>query len=248
MMNKHDKIQHAKHNMADLLDIPHNVFDLPDNFFAAHSRMTFWMTTFGGNAVVMGRDDIIDWAREKFADTAAEDMLDADNIRLIDGFLGKFGYKLSSVDIRYLHLFPDVEVNQPKGFAFKFFDGDKAVDFITNLPDYPSDLPADSIFRTKAQDVDGSTMLCAAFDGDAAVSIATAYSDRGMWAFGRVDTLPSHGGLGLGRYMTKELTKKLEESGEVVYYTTWAGNLRSTRLALGAGFSPVWVGVYAVRL
>ena len=240
-MTPHDKIQYAKHNMAGLLGIQSDAFDLPHNLYAKHASMVFWMTTFGGNAVIVGREDVIDWASAQFGCMPPEDLLDTDSTYAINTFLRQRGYKLSSQDIRHLHLHPHIEVAQPKGISVKRFAGDELASFVR-------DFPANSAFKESLNDCDSDALLYAAFDGDTAISIACGRSDKGMWAIGPVDTLPQHRGNGIGRFLVKELTKELEKSGNIVYYTTWSANMASTRLALGAGFRPAWLGNYAVSV
>jgi len=55
-------------------------------------------------------------------------------------------------------------------------------------------------------------------------------------------------GRGLGAYITKELTLEIERRGGLPFYTTWAANIPSTRLALSIGYLPVWMGFYAEKI
>ena len=62
-----------------------------------------------------------------------------------------------------------------------------------------------------------------------------------LWQIG-IDVLPEFRHQGLGLYLVKELAADIEKLRKVPFYTTWSPNIASTRVALGAGFYPVWVG------
>jgi len=89
-------------------------------------------------------------------------------------------------------------------------------------------------------------LAVAAYDNDLLVSVASCEVDEGEeWRAIGVDTLTGHGGRGLAGYLVKELTLETEKRGKIPCYTTWSANLASTKVAINAGFRPVWLWHYA---
>ncbi|MCL2574627.1 MAG: hypothetical protein FWE34_08775 [Defluviitaleaceae bacterium] len=240
MMSKNDKISFAKRNMAGLLGLPHDIFDQEQNVFVANDSMKFWITTFGANAVVVGKVSIIDYCKNQFKNLPPEEIIDSQNLFQLDIRLRDIGYQLHSLDTRYMHLYPEVSVPKPQGFRYELLKGGEVNNFYQNYP-------LDTIFKGHFSNDCVKPLAFAAFDGEKLVSLAYAENDRDLWSISRIDTLRGYGGLGLGRYLVKELALHLEKYNKVVYYTTWPSNLPSVRLALGAGFVPVWMGTYAVK-
>ena len=180
---------------------------------------------------------MIAWCREKFENTLPQDIMSAANQYLIDTKLREeYGLCLHSQDVRYLHLNPEMTAKKPEGFAYKLFVGDE----IGKL----------GIIRAPftAPDPGIDTMAFAAFDGDRLVSLCCAQIDGPpLWSL-FLDTSPEYMGRGLGAYITKELTLEIERRGGLPFYTTWAANIPSTRLALSIGYLPVWMGFYAEKI
>jgi len=241
-MSNSEKIAYAKANMAGLLGLADNAFDRSENIFVESERMMFWISTFGNNAVIVGRDDVINWCVERFAHMSAQEILEANSTFRIDAHLRGLGYRLHSLDVRYLHLYPETAVEMPPGLEYKRMLGAEAVQFI-------KEHPLDAVFRENFDDLCECSPLYAAFDGDKAVClVGGGGDDKGMWPIGRIDTLPGYRNRGIARYLTKRLANELEAEGKVAYYTAWATNLASARLALSVGFVPAWVGTYAERI
>src|SRR5262249_367472 len=72
---------------------------------------------------------------------------------------------------------------------------------------------------------------------------ASADSDQ-LWQIG-IDVLPAYQGRAIGKTLVSQLTAAILAAGKVPYYTTSVSNLRSSNLALGLGYWPAWIEVYA---
>jgi RimJ/RimL family protein N-acetyltransferase len=244
-MTSKKKILFAKHDFAALYKCEADIWDSYENVFIESQVMFFRVTTFGKNTVMFANKQIIGWLNETFKSTLMEEILDTDNRYLINQKLRAFGKKLSSEEIWYLHLLPDAEVAKPAGYTYKLYDKDS----MNELHAVVKSQGAYSVF-TNAAEEDGEYMLAvAAYDNDFLVSVASCeHHEDEDWRNIGVDTRAEHGGRGLAAYLVKELALETEKRGKVPVYTTWSANLASTRVALNAGFRPVWLSHYAENL
>ena len=244
MTNK-EKISFAKHNFAELFKCEADIWDIIENVFIESQTMFFRVVTFGKGTVMFANKQIIEWLSTTFKSTLTEEILDTDNRYLINEKLRTFGKKLSGEEVWYLHLLPDTEVAKPAGYTYKLYDEDsmKELHAVIEAQD------AYSVF-TNAIEKDGEYMLAvAAYDNDLLVSVASCEVDEGEeWRNIGVDTLTGHGGRGLAAYLVKELALETEKRGKIPCYTTCSANLASTKVAINAGFRPVWLWHYAENL
>ena len=60
--------------------------------------------------------------------------------------------------------------------------------------------------------------------------------------------MPSYRNKGIGSFLVSQLTESILDMGKVPYYSTWANNIGSRRLALAVGYRPVWVEIYANKV
>ena len=201
--------------------------------------------TFGKGTIMFANNQIIEWLFETFKSTPTEEILDTDNRYLINEKLRTFGKKLSGEEMWYLHLLSNTEVVKPAGYTYKLHDEDSMKELHTVMKSQN----AYSVF-TNAVEEDGEYMLAvAAYDNDLLVSVASCEVDEGEeWRNIGVDTLAGHGGCGLATYLVKELSLETEKRGKVPFYTTCSANIASTKVALSAGFRPVWLWHYAEDL
>jgi len=247
VMTNKEKILFAKHNFAELYKCQADIWDFNENIFIESQVMFFRVHTFGKNTVMFANKQIIEWLSETFKSTPVEEILDTDNRYLINEKLRAFGKKLSGEEMWYLHLLPNAEVVKPAGYTYKLYDKDS----MEELHAVMEDQNAYSVFtHAFFEKKDGDYMLAvAAYDNDLLVSAATCEVDEGEeWRAIGVDTLAGYGGRGLGAYLVKELALETEKRGKIPCYTTWSGNIASTKVALNAGFRPVWLSHYAKNL
>jgi len=244
-MTAKEKILFAKHDFAKLYKCDVDIWDSIENVFI-ESQVTFCrIVTFGKGTVMFANKQIIGWLSETFKLTPTEEILDTDNRYLINEKLRTFGKKLSSEEMWYLHLLPDVEVAKPAGYTYKLYDKDS----INELRAAVESQGAYGVL-TNAIEEDGEYMLvAAAYYNDLLVSVASCeHHEDEDWRNIGVDTLAGHGGCGLATYLVKQLALETEKRGKVPVYTTWSANLASTRVALNSGFRPVWLSHYAENL
>ena len=229
-MNRNEKILFAKQQLSEFWKCDAAAFDSDKNIFIESQDTFFHMVTFGKNAVIRGDKKMIDWCSEKFSSVSACLIMDSDNFYLINEKLRSFGKKLGEENIRYLHLFPERTAEKPPGFTYKWFRGER----IKELHQYKE-------FVNALTFNDRDMIDYVAYDGEKIAAIAG--SDdwlNNLWQIG-IDTAPEYRHRGLAAYLVKELALEIERSNKAAYYTTWSANIASTRVALSAGFYPVWV-------
>ena len=229
-MNKAEKIAFAKTEIARAWGCDPGVFDSDENIFIQTDDPFFEIVTFGVSAVIRADEVMLAWCREVFGSMQACDIMDGDSLYRLETKLRSSGKKLGGEHVRYLHLDPDKHVEKPGEFVFKLYIGDD----VKQLYEYKN---YDSALNYE-QDV----LALAAYHGDALVAMAGADDYAGdLWQIG-IDTLPQYRKRGLGAYLVKQLAVTIEDMGKVPFYTTWSANIASGKVALGAGFCPVWMG------
>ena len=238
-MTNQEKITFAKTQLAGGRNITIEQFEADETVIVESPYEFFRANTFGKHAVMYADKRILGWLADNFKSTLAQDVFDedGDNIFLINEKFRTFGQRLSGDSIWYLHLSSAMEAPKPEGFTFKLFEGDSA----EALKNILHENGLAEKFNNSVDLGDELMQILAAYADDQIVAIAA--SDEylaDMWNIG-VDTLESHRGHGLASYMVQTLTKEVEAQGKLAIYSTWASNLVSQRIALRAGFSPVWV-------
>ena len=229
-MNKNEKILFIKQELAKICECDASAFDSDKNIFIETQNTFFQIVTFGSNAVVRADRKIIEWCSDSFASTPARFIMEADNFYLINEKLRSFGKKLGDEHIGYLHLYPERTPAKPPHFVYRRYNREN----IKELYGYKE------FFENALTGTDKDMLAVAAYENDIPVSVAACDSHWDAWQVG-IDTLAEYRKRGLAGYLVKELALEIERNGKVAYYNTWSANIASTRVALGAGFYPVWV-------
>ena len=237
-MTKTEKIQLVKQLLAESRNCGSDVFDSGENIFIESEKNFFLINSFGKNAVVWADKQIIGWLSETFKSTSAEMILDSDNFYIINEKLRSFGKKLSEEYSCYLHLFPEKAVARPAGFTYKFFDQDTIQELVSYVDTFQMALSVDDDKKIR------EVMAVAAYHEDTLVALSACDKRPDNILNIGIDTTPEYRGRGLATYLVKELTLEIEKRGYLAGYTTWHGNIASTRTALSAGFYPVWVNYF----
>lgn len=234
-MDKNEKIQFAKNQIAKKWKCDPAIFDSTTNFFFATNDIFFEIITFGANAVIRADESILDWCSDNYMSVLACDIMDGDNLYMLDTKLRSFGKKLGGEHIGYLHLYPERAVEQPKDFSYRLFAGDE-------ISALRSSVDAKKFDNAFSPEPDRDVLAIAAYDGDTIAAIAGSddYLDS-LWQIG-IDTDPSYRKRGLAAYLVKKIACEIERNQKVAYYNTWSPNIASTKVALSTGFYPTWMG------
>ncbi|MCL2526962.1 MAG: GNAT family N-acetyltransferase [Defluviitaleaceae bacterium] len=230
-MDKKDKILSAKKQLSVAWKCCVTDFESDKNVFIETQDIFFQMVSFGNNAVIRADKKMVEWCFKNFELTPASLIMDSDNFYLINEKLRYYGKKLGEENIRYLHLLPQKVIEKPLNFSYKRYDQDN----VNELYKYKG-------FENSLEYNGREVLAIAAYDGEkiAAVGGVDNHLGGSIWQIG-IDTVSEYRGYGLGAYLVKELAIETERQEKVSCYTTWSANIASTRLALSAGFSPVWL-------
>jgi len=227
-----DKIDYAMKCKTAQWSLAENIFTKKDNVFLETDKIFFGVVTFGYNALIVADREIINWCTETLSDLPSNGILGCEYLYIIEKKLREYGKKLDGDYSRYLHLYPEQKVEKPQGFNFELYEKGKI----------PAELYADGCFN-HSLDYDEKNELLAivAKSGEEIASIAAVNNcGSGLWDVG-IDTIDKYRGKGLAAYLVKTMALESEKRNQVPLYTTWHPNIASTRAALRAGFSPVWV-------
>lgn len=234
-MDKREILKKVQKQVAIRKGLDEHVFDSEKNVIAESHKHFFEIDTFGKQAVITADASIMDWCVKEFSDADHKDLMDGEVLFKIESKMREHGYQLAGEHIRFLY-FTDVKVSEPQGFTYKVFMKDQ----LSALNEYKH-------FHN-ALNFKNDVIAMGAYDGDKLVALAGADDYMGdLWQIG-IDTLPEYRGRGLGRYLVKTIADEICKQGKVPYYTTWAPNIGSMSVAVGAGFVPAWVGYFAEKI
>lgn len=229
-MNRKEKVAFAKRQLSEIWKCDPSAFDAEENIFLKTEDTFFEIITFGKNAVMRGEREILNWCSEKFSSVPAREIMDGDNLYVLETKLRSYGRKLGGEHVRYLHLYPEKSAIRPDAYTYKWYRGCE----VKELYKYRQ--------FANALNFERDTIALAAYKDGNLVAMAGAddYMNE-LWQIG-IDVLPEFRHQGLGLYLVKELGVEIENLNKVPFYATWSPNIASTRVVLGAGFYPVWMG------
>jgi len=235
-MTKQEKIKYAQNCICETWLFPEDSFTRSENVIFETDKTFFEIITFGGNAIMRVDEKISNWCTEKFFNTPANEILDGENLFLIEGKLREHGKKLGGEHLRFLHLNDEICVSKPGDFSFELYEKDQI-----------SELYSDKRFNNALNYYNDVLAIVARINGEIAAMAAADDNTCGLWQIG-IDTLDEYRGKGLAAYLVKEIVCEIEKRGKVPFYTTWSANIASMRVAMAAGFCPVWINYFAENL
>ena len=239
-MTKQGKIDYAMSSTTTEWSCPKDTFYKKENVFIETDKTFFGIITFGSNALILADNKIIAWCADNLSGIPACEILDSEYLYVIQKKLRENGKKLGEENTRYLHLYPERQVEKPQGFTFELYEKDR----VAELYEYEYNRFENALNYS----VKGEVLAIIARSGEDIASIVGADDYKlGFWQIG-IDTISGYRGKGLAAYLVKEMALEIEKRNQVPYYTTWHSNIASTRTALSAGFSPVWIDYFAEGL
>jgi len=212
-----------------------NVFDDEKNVFIESNVKIFNMITFGKSMLFIGRRDLINWAKENFIDTLAEDIIDGKNLHKIECKLRENDLCLAGEHLRFLYSKSE-DIICPDNVVLKKIEKENMSEFYIKYPGFENALNYEKDEIAIAAFIEGKI---------AAVAGADNYLEP-LWQIG-IDTVKEYRGQGLAKLLIQQLTKEILKLDKIPYYTTWSGNIASMRTALVVGFYPAWVEYFAEK-
>lgn len=234
-MNKTEKIINVKKQLASNWGCSEDIFNGTKNIIVKSDKSFFEMITFGNNAAIRADEKIYEWCIDKLKNEEAKNIMDGNILFQIEKKLREFGYALDGENVRYLYLNPHLKVEKPYEFQYKWFEKED-MSKLHEIKGYDN-----------ALNYERDVLALGAYKNNELVALAGADDYKNyMWQIG-IDVLPAYRNSGLATFLVKELAVEIEKRGKIAYYTTWSGNLASTKVALNTGFTPIWVSYYAER-
>ncbi len=212
------------------------MFDLEENRFYPSDSTFFEVITFGNNACFRMHGDLMSWAKACFSKADAKRVLDSEGTYLIDSKLRSYGKMLSGQNVRYVYSDTSKNLKAPHGYRYESYDKDS----IANLYDFKG---FDNALNYKT-DVIGVGAYCE----EKLIALAAADDYYGELRQVGIDTVKEHRVKGLAAYLVNTLAKMIEKEGRVSFYNTWSPNIASTKVALGAGYTPLNVSYHSINM
>ncbi len=186
-----------------------------------------------GKILASGKKDIIAWVRKTFKDRSGAWFMDVEALHELEAGLKMFhcqiaqahpfytANEMSEVDTK------DYEIRIFEGEELEPFRGDERFGEAFLFHELPKDEIGVGAYR------DGVLLGMAG---------ATSDSDS-MWQIG-INVMPEAEGLGIGSMLVAVLKNEILKRGKLPFYGTSMSHIASQRVALGAGFVPMWAELY----
>ena len=202
----------------------------------------FSMASTGKGCLVTADERLLPFVRELSKDCDGISLFEFEKLNAIAQELSRYGYELNGAGPHHMFLpcevpalsqkFPLKRLEFPE---FKQYYGDK------RFPD---------ILCDEYTDERPDVLVLAAMDGDVIMGMAGAsrdFSGTPNWLQIGVDVLPEYRGKGIGSFLVNEITKLIQQSGDIPFYGTSPANIASQNTALKCGYRPAWTEISAVK-
>lgn len=190
-----------------------------------------------GKVLFTGRQDIIAWCKDNYADTGSEWFFEAKNMHKLNERLYHDGYQIGMVHPFYIAEHKS-EV-YTSGYEIKWYRDNEIEQFRGD--DRFNEAFA---FCETAPDMIG----VAAIKDDKILGMAGASMDSPvMWQIG-INVNPDTRAKGIGKMLVTLLKNEILEQDRLPYYGTSMSHIASQRVALGAGFVPAWAELVTERM
>lgn len=195
----------------------------------------FKAVCYGGKLLIMADEKILDWCREKLLRRDAAWVSEPQVLCGINEKLREFGHCLADVHHYYL---PVGESEIEERFPIKCFEGDEIMQF-----EEDERFGEALLFEEDTPDM----IAVCAMEGEEILGMAGATADsENMWQLG-VNVTEAGKGKGVGTYVVSVLKNKVLEKGKVPFYGTVESHIKSQKVAIQAGFIPVFLEMFSEK-
>lgn len=186
-----------------------------------------------GKAVICSDECIKDWCIKELSNFPAEWMFLYSVLRRIDRKLNEFGYEIDNTHHYYLP--KDSELQGDKDFKLKWYEKDEILQFKED-----NRFDEAFAFNSNYSDVLG---VAALDDKGNILGMAGASEDSNiMWQIG-INVLPEAKGRGISIKLVQVLKNEVLRRGKIPFYGTIESHIISQKVALKAGFYPVFAEI-----
>lgn len=196
------------------------------------------IAVMGKGAVISADKRIIPFLSEIAEKYTGEEFFTGKVRFLLGSELAKYGKAVGDSTIYYLPETP-YKYNADSGARLRVYEENAVKTELYKHKEFPNAL----LYKDHGTRRD--VLAVCAVNAEKIAAMAGASSDsKQFWQIG-IDTKKEFRGLGLGSRCVKALTYEIMAHGAIPYYGTWSGNIASQKLALSAGFHPVWAEIFS---
>ncbi len=182
--------------------------------------------------IFSGEDGLVSWCREKYDSVTGGWLTSYDNLRMLDEKLAETGHRILNTHCFFL---PEGETRVEHSPYIRWYEKDELERFrddkrFTEALGF-SPLRPDELAVTAEKD--GHIFAMAGVSSDSEL----------LWQIG-INTSPEARGGGMGKYLVTVLKNEVLRRGKIPYYGCHFSHSISQRIAIGAGFMPVWSEIY----
>ncbi|MBO6000112.1 MAG: GNAT family N-acetyltransferase [Lachnospiraceae bacterium] len=205
-----------------------------------------------GKLLFTGSAVIIDWCRQKYADTISDWFFDAQALRELETKLHENGYCVETVHPFFLpDAHPDRPDNDMPAEADRFPYGIRWYDRVS-IEQFRGDPRFSEAFTflEEAPDVLGVAAVKNPGENgtEEILGMAGASADSPeMWQIG-INILPSAREKGIAKHLVTLIKNEIIKEGKLPYYGTAMSHIASQRVALRSGFLPAWAELAVKRM
>ena len=189
---------------------------------------------FGHGMVIRAVPEIAAWCRERFKGVSPEFIFDGEHVYELEKVLRRHGLMLQGTSTHYL--LRDLRAwPLPEGYDYRLLTRPE-VDALRPGDDFPF-----------AFNGDGSDAIALTAEREGKLMALTSADDLwgDLWQIG-IQVLPETRQKGFACGLVSRLTQEIVALGKTPFYSTWAGNVGSTKTALKCGFFPAWISMRAI--
>ncbi len=199
------------------------------------------IATFGKGVVISCNTNRLQWVETNLKGRTRDDIFNPSVFTLIEKYISRDSQVMVGPDLKYIcadDTYHELKPIQNVELHVVFGDGIEV-------------LYGDKRFRNALGDEHNPkrprVVAVTAISSGEIVGIAAASADSAQMYQVGIDVLPDFRNQGIGTALVSKLTKSVLDMEKVPYYTTWANNIASRRLAINVGFRPAWVESYAMN-
>jgi RimJ/RimL family protein N-acetyltransferase len=197
------------------------------------------LVTMGRGVVICCDAGRLNWARTHLADLERDGLFAAANVTRLQDYVRADGQYMDGPVLKFTCAPGRLrEGLAAGGLSYELFEGDR----VERLYPHREFSNALGLGRDPARP---DVLACAARHDGRVVGLAGASADSDeLWQIG-VDVAPEYRERGVARDLVCRVTRAILERGRVPYYSTYASNLASIRVAASVGFSLSWLELEA---
>ena len=189
-----------------------------------------------GKLMFTGEEELIEWCREKYADTGSEWFFEFGNLKKLETQLNGKGYKIKMAHPFFIS--DELSFLPDDGMQIMIFHQEE-------IERFRGDERWDEayVFAEEAPDVIGA----AAVVGGEIVGMAGASADSPTMRQIGINVLPEYRNKGIAVRLVTVLKNLVLQDGYLPFYGTSFSHIASQRVALTAGFRCAWVELSSER-